>query len=171
MLALAVLTTTHTTKAFAAETIGSQPTDLIDSSVIDIKSELGKTLGCKWFGEGPVFQCSADPLGASLVVTASAKGSLESIEIGALNVTHPKDIKAEQKSKAYVYRLMAQLFPTWKGSAEWLKKALQEARSGDEDKAYETTVAGWNVSVTALQPADLDDLFATIVVSKAEQTH
>ena len=78
---------------------------------------------------------------------------------------HPQPRPGEEKlSRDTVLRIVAYLLPAWKNSPEWLTGALYAAAQKRARKIVK--VGGVTVLVECLQPADLDDTFAAIVITK-----
>jgi hypothetical protein len=85
--------------------------------------------------------------------------------MSALVTRHPESRPDEEKlSRDTVLRIVAYLLPTWKDSPEWLTDALSKATRVRARKVIK--IGGVTVLVKRLQFADLDDTFATIVITK-----
>jgi hypothetical protein len=144
--------------------------NLIDGPVSAVKARLGTALGCSWQGNETTSACSVEPLHGLITIATDAKGSLDSIEIDALNdVSSKKEQQRENESRKLVLDVIHQLFPSWNQANDWLTKTLLTIKNESEDKVHKTVVDGWQVSVNALHPADLDDGYAEIMISRPTQ--
>jgi hypothetical protein len=132
----------------------------------DIQAGLGKLLDCHWLGNDLDAMCPIKQIAGTLDLYRDPVGkSVESVEMTALVARHPKPRPDEEKlSRDTVLRIVAYLLPTWKNSSEWLTDVLHAAARGRARKIIK--IGGVTVLVQCVQPADLEDAFATIVITK-----
>ncbi len=132
----------------------------------DIQAGLGKLLGCQWEGTEAVADCPVMQMNGIVSLSRDpGDQAVESVEMNALVANHPHPRPGEEKlSRDTVLRIVAYLLPTWKNSPLWLTDALHAAAHARARKVIK--VDGVTVLVQCLQPADLDDTFATIVITR-----
>jgi hypothetical protein len=141
-------------------------TSALNRSMTDVQTGLGKLLGCQWQGTEALAVCSVRQIkGVVNLARDPADKTVETVELNALVAGGPTPRPDEEKlSRETVFRIVAYLLPTWKKGPEWLANALKEATHVKARKIIK--VDGATVLVQWLQPADIDDTFATIVITK-----
>jgi hypothetical protein len=91
--------------------------------------------------------------------------SVETVEMIALVAGYPKPRpNAEKLNRDTALRVVAYLLPTWKNAPGWLTDALHAAAHGRARKVIK--IGDLTVFVQQQQFADVDDTFATIVITK-----
>lgn len=137
----------------------------MDRPIGDVQADLGKRLGCEqWQGGEAVTVCILKQTRGELSLSRTATGALETVEMTALIATSPRRPADEKLSRDTVKMVVRQLLPAWQQGPEWLEKALLDAVHVKARKVEK--VGSVTVLVQWLQPADLADTFATVVVTK-----
>jgi hypothetical protein len=138
----------------------------INSPASDVKTGLGKLLACHWQGTDTLAVCPVKRINGLVSLSRDPTGkTIETIEMNALIASHPGPRLADEKlSRDTVARIVAYLLPDWKNESVWLRNALNEAAHFRSGKV--ANIGNVTVLVQWLQPADVADTFATIVVTK-----
>jgi hypothetical protein len=132
----------------------------------DVQAGLGKLLGCQWRGTKAVTDCPVMQMNGIVSLSLDPRDdTVETVEMNALVAGHPQPRPDEEKlSRDTVLHIVSYLLPTWKNSSQWLTDARHAAAHVRARKIIK--VGGVTVLVQRLQPADLDDAVATIVIAK-----
>ena len=142
------------------------PTFGMSRPMANVQADLGKLLDCQWQGSDLYAVCSTKQIDGTVDLSRDpADKSIETVEMIALVAGYPQRRPAAEKSnQSTVLRIVAYLLPAWKNSPEWLTDALDAAAHGRARRV--TKIGDLTVLVQRQKFADLDDIFATIVITK-----
>lgn len=150
----------------ATSASAAQPSGL-DRPVDDLQAVLGRLTGCAdWRSIGDIRDCNIlQTDGVVNLHRDPADDTVDTIELSPVIVAHPPrrsvDIKRSRKIAIDVVRAV---LPGWKQAPTWLAHAMDDARHWHARHVIK--IGPVTVLVQHLQPADLNDTFAEIVVTK-----
>jgi len=149
-----------------AAPIFAASTSVMNRPMIGIQADLGKLLHCQWQGADVYAVCSTKQIDGTVDLSRDpADKSVETVEMIALVAGYPKPRPdAEKLNRDTVLRVVAYLLPTWKNAPGWLTGALHAAAHGRARKVIK--IGDLTVLVQQQQFADVDETFATIVITK-----
>jgi hypothetical protein len=145
----------------------AEPPSGMDRPVGEVQVLLGKLTGCaRWGGTDAYSGCGVEKTGGSIDLRRDPKdGTVETVWLNALVEAHPRRRPADEKrSRETASRIVRALLPTWRGGAAWLREAIAYAATPNTKNA--TQVGGIKILVQWLQPVDLEDTYAEIVLTK-----
>jgi hypothetical protein len=154
--------------SLASASIHASPQTAFDRSVERVEAGLARLVGCRWSITGRVALCPMPETGGVLTLTQTPAGDvLETVEINVLVATYPqRNLVREWRSRDQAIDVVQYILPNWLSAREWLSRALHAARHAHV--RHTIKVGTVTVLVQWLQPADLDDTFATLVVTRKD---
>jgi hypothetical protein len=127
----------------------------------EVKYELGQLLNCKSFAHR---SCAIEGFGGYVDVFVDAADTLETISLNPIVVTHPPRPMIESLNHEIALKIMDYLLPGWTDRRRWMASALKSAVL--DRRRYTAKIGAVSIMVEELQPADIDDEFASVVLTK-----
>jgi hypothetical protein len=145
----------------------AEPPSGMDRPAGDVRNMLARVLGRAECGRDERNGgCQVEAIAGSLSVYRDpANGTVGTVWLNALVVAHPRRRPGtETRSRNTAVAIVLAVLPEWKNGAKWLTRAIADARRAGG--RHVTKVGPINVLVQNLQPADLADTYAEIILTK-----
>jgi hypothetical protein len=132
-----------------------------DKSLPQVQDDISRLLKCKWEKKS----CTPDGFEGRLYLHPDSNGKrVETVEFNPLVDPRPPRPEAEALNSNIAFKVFAYFLPAWKEREHWVQGALWTAAHYHERET--TKVGRINILVENWQFADLDDVYAKIVLTR-----
>ena len=135
-----------------------------DGSWKSVQEELTKSIGCEWIGTELEAECPLYAMRGNIELRrVSPAGELDTIEINPVIIGHRVGPSVEEYGRKVALSVLKLVVPKWQNGPNWLRSALNSARKPGTRTV--TKVGNVSILVLHLQPADIPDTYADVVIT------